>query len=441
MRVVDRTRWEIGFHCPRSRFLGFHLPVPGHAGGIVSRKVPIPLASGLTLHRVIELFLSGLSPEEACKRAVEAFQAETTLDLEIPGDPLPEDAAAIRTWHKYVVAEQSALVSGLFWVWLRYFWPWFEQNFEVLLIESESTIILGCTCGLGDLPDRETHEKRGCNGVCLMVRPDVAALRKSDNTAVGWDWKSTGYLNRRWRYNWENNVQFALLQLGLERRLHREIDATYVLGLLKGARKRERTDTDTDEPTGEYRQESPLCYAYYRKGNPPFVEEDWKFSYFYKDPLNTRSKTGQSSIKGKGYTKVPTWVALGPEPPWITGRKVVEMLPEDQGRQLMEVLGPIPKPRHLVDSLIRQLVHAEQTVWSLVDQVAGQADPQTILQDPQLDLLVPQSWNCERYGRPCQFLRVCRRLPGWQSPAVLMAEHYQPRVPHHDTELALVEAE
>jgi hypothetical protein len=118
-------------------------------------------------------------------------------------------------------------------------------------------------------------------------------------------------------------------------------------------------------------------------------------------------------------------------------------LPTSVLDKVVFVLGPLNRQDAQLLSLRRSFDAEEErwqeTLWKLyeVQQQPGHTWETDAFQQA-LDRLVPRSWNCRPYGREhqCEFVPLCFRHAGWQSPASI---NFIPRRPHHlpETEQAV----
>lgn len=336
---------------------------------------------------------------------------------------------------QYVIKEQSALIEGLVWGYLKTRLAWLLENYIIIVVEHEETFVMGCSCGLGDgVGEHTDHEARGCDGILMMSRPDVILQKREDQTLCNLDFKTVGMAGFNWIAQWTDNVQLALGTQGAERRLGQPIPWAQVHGLVKGIRKKSKKPEDLPRQyTGPKRQESLLCYGWYRQANPPFQTEDWKFDFFYVD-----SEGANRTLKGKGYEWVPVWDKIfSPDSDFRSIEYWVEALPQAKLEEMFLVVGPLPTPRHLLKHYIPGIVEDEREIldklWRLHDVRSEHGEPSEAF-TLALDRFFPQSRSeCYRYNSWCPMLKICNEEVGMDDP--VGSGQYELRRPNHLLEL------
>ena len=465
--IEDRSRllahWT---RCSRLRYLEFHSGP--HGFGMRLQPQSLPLATGIHVHlgladimrRFQKEGLKGVGPgtpaqpqldswelragwrediSKASGRYRQAVERRGFLEL-VQAD----EGAEYPTQH--VLGEQCALVEGLLWAFIRVVLPAILEDFTIVAIEEETELVVGCTCGLGEVNGHDLHAARGCQGVVVPTRADILLRRKVDGALMNWDYKTSSDINSRdWKQQWQDNPQLALNSLGAERQHGEHIDFCYILGLDKGHRARTKAEHDLGrEKTGPKRQESIFCYAWFRPGNPPFQDPEWTTSWTYVD-----AQGKNRTLQGKGFTTRSVWdagVDAFPQKPsdWSVMEYWVHWLPEEELRKLFVMHGPIQTPRHLLPNLLRA-IHAEGWRWAerlyklyklRQELEAGHPNMPWVEVHPGmeelLDELAPQSWDCYRWKKWCQFDSVCKKRLGWEDP---LGGKYEIRRPHHAIEL------
>lgn len=459
--IEDRSRLLAGWtRCARLRYLEFHSGP--HGFGMRLKPQSMPLATGIHVHLGLADILrrvssSGLPLDaselragwredisQAAARYAKAVKARGFLELA----QAPEGTEYTP---EYVLGEQCALVEGLLWGFVRVVLPTLLDEFDIIAIEEEAELVAGCTCGLGEVNGHDLHVARKCEGVVVPTRADILLRRKIDGALMNWDFKTSSDIqSKEWLQQWEDNPQLALNSLGAERQHGEPIDFCYILGLDKGYRARTKGPEDTGRrKTGPKRQESVLCYAWHRPGNPPFFDPAWATSWNYVDEQG-KNRT----LQGKGYTSRSVWDAPpdafpGKPADWSVMEYWTYWLPEEELRPLYIMHGPLQTPRHLLPALLRA-IHAEGWRWGeklyrlykLRQEIeAGhpgipwaEAHPEL---EEALDELAPQSWDCYRWKKWCQFVWVCKKRLGWENPLGVGqgGERFEIRRPHHAIEL------
>lgn len=439
MWLVDRSRYKLGAgRCKAARYFAYHWGPTGY--GITVRAESLPLATGLHVHVGLERFcgllktadrLPTLDETRGIIREVREEYEQKVTERGFRGvlqGPHTDET----------IQEQSVLISGLLWALRLRFLPWLHQAYRVLSVETERVHLLTCSCGAGPLPFEE-HNRRGCQGMGLMLRTDLLALkRQGASTCAYFECKTTGWESDAWAEQWEGDPQLGLGTLDVPQLHGAEVTELYIVGLNKGRRVR-----DKGEEQGRKKQQSSLCYGYCRPGNPPLAADDWLPSYEWineagetKRAPRTHRRRGVWELKDSDW---PTWVAykggdpgLAPEEMWL------RTLPESVMEKVCFLLGPMDKNDQQVQSLRRSIVGEEeswqQILWQLYEaQVGGMTWASEEFQ-ALVDRLVPRSWNCRPFGREyqCEFWKICHREVGWDDP---LANGYQPRLPHHQPEM------
>lgn len=422
LHYTDRSRYIRGLkHCARARWLAY-----SYKGiGLRPRAEALPLATGTAVHWPITQALQWMADYE------EVPSRERMRVWIAAGALIYRGKVAARGFDEgtseeagFIAGEQGSLIEGLAWVAWRVLLPWLHQEFRILAVEQEETVVVGCTCGLGDgVGEPGDHEKRtdlspntltfGCSGVVMLSRPDFLLQRRSDGAIGVADLKSSAYAPRD-AHGEEHIVQMAFGTLGAERRLGKAVTHYYVVNLLKG--KREVPYANKGESGALKQQISPLCYGWWRAGDPPFDKEEWKWEY----------------TREKGYSKIPLWLSpalkkLADEAGMTAAEFwVMEMLPQEAVDGLVAVSPPFQRPDNLMKALVEEVV-AEEREWAWkTGEIEG-------LEDPQLNALVRRSWDCHNfYGRSCEFVGICSQGSGWERPELL--GRFVAREKHHKPE-------
>ena len=271
-----------------------------------------------------------------------------------------------------------------------------------------------------------------------MLRNDVLALRRGGTTLAYFEIKTTGWESDAWAEQWESDPQLGIGTLDVERVYGAEVAELYIVGLNKGARRREK-----DDPQGRRKQLSALCYGYRRPGNPPLVSDDWLPGYEWvnehgevKRASRAHRRTGIWEIAHSDWT---TWIAYHQQDPALSVEEFwVRMLPPSVLDRVCFVLGPMNRQDHQIASVRTAMLGEEerwqQMLWALYEaqQAHAWASPEF---QALLDRVNPQSWQCRPFGKDhqCEFYGICHKEEGWQDP--IDSGRYQPRRPHHVTEL------
>lgn len=436
--LTDRSRYKLGTaRCGAARYLGYHFGPTGY--GITRKAESVPLIAGISVHDGVEQFATillehdTLTDEATTRRIVSSVQAKYLAKVEergyrgVLGGPHTEET----------IKEQCSLISGLLWSVRLKFLPWLHANFRVRLVEKERPHILTCTCGAGPM-DFPQHVARGCEGIVLQLRNDLLAERRTGGgTLAYFEVKTTGWDSDTWSEQWETDPQLSLGTLDIPEQYQREVTELYIVGLRKGARRRDRYD-----PDGRKRQSSALCYGYCRPGNPPVATDDWLPAWEWLDE-HGQLKRASKAHKRRGVWEIaesdwPVYHAYRTQTPELLPDEYwVRMLPNSILDKVCFLLGPMNRQdaqlQNIRQSMIGEETEWQRILWELyeVQQQHGWSTPE--FQDA-FARLVPKSWDCRRFGLEyeCEFARLCHRRPGWEDP--LASNFYVPRMPHHTFE-------
>lgn len=424
LKLIDRSRRETGLStCARKRWLGNSF-LNGY--GIRPRVIAMPLATGATIHEGFDPILKfAMAHNRPCtsqeiielteqsgvwQRFIEKGQKKL-IDLGVDDPSL----------YVQSVNEQLALGRGLVYAWSTQMLPWVMSQQRIIQVEHEEVAMVGCTCGLGDqFGTAEQHDQRGCAGFGYQCRGDFFTMPVSADSIVYHDFKSTGWLNEAWREGWRYKIQVAASGIAAERRIGKPVTHVVIHGLYKGKRQREYNTLTGKYDVGPWKQNSDLTYVHYKAANPPMWEDVWSFS----------KPTGKGARTDWG--KRASW-----EYPGGTWKFLQDMPPEILGAQCL-VAGPFEVNRHLLNNYLESLVPDERRWQSIEQQLydclvkdAG-GDWSTQKFQSKLNELVPQSWDCYKFSKPCEMIPICFKYAGWQDP---MTAGFQLRRPHHEPEL------
>jgi hypothetical protein len=444
--LSDRSRYKLGTgRCARARYLGYHFGPTGY--GITTKRESLPLATGKSAHAGVEAFMAILQQAdrlptlEETRAIIATVRGAYVANVEargfrgILGGPTTEET----------IAEQSALISGLLWALRLKFLPWFHEQYRVIACEQERLHFLDCACGAHPLQPAD-HIARGCTGRALMIRTDILAQRRTATTLAYFEMKTTGWESDAWAEQWETDPQLGLGTLDAEAIWGAEVAELYIVGLGKGARRRDKAEG----PDGRKKQTSSLCYGYCRPANPPLATDDWlpAYEWITEDGETKRASRAhrRRGVWTLGESDWSVWRAYAAQDPAMTPEEFwVRFLPPSVLDKVCFLLGPMNRQDSQLASVRRSMVAEEQrwqnTLWELYDAQQATAErPAVGWADPRfqalLDQLIPCSWQCRPFGKEhqCEFVTICHRHEGWQDP--LGSERYQPRLPHHQPELA-----
>ena len=388
--LVDRSRYEAGFRCPRLRYLNYH--AGSHGKGYQPKEGKLPLLRGIWVHeglaKVCEVLQQDGEVDDSVIRmaasyAVTGYKKEA-LERGVLTDISPEH-------FDFTVKEQLLLVEGLIWAWSISMLPLFKDELEVVSVEQEEHFDLP----IGDLKLR------------FMSKPDLYVRSKTGifkgQIGIG-DWKTKeSKVNEWWISQWRDSIQMATGTVAGERRLGEPVSHYYLLGLQVGGR--DRFSRRGHDGTPQERQYSHLCYARVHPPNPPM------------------STTTRLDFSGYWYDKQPLWEQDFPEKPveMSVGEWVVKKMPKKILDEVFVYAGPYERQDRMIEHLKQEIQGNEESWINKMHDLyeAGGTEE-------ALNRLFPRSYNCH-YGRyVCGFYGPCRRNSGW--------EDFSPRVPHHDPE-------
>lgn len=424
LKLIDRSRREKGLQkCARERWLGTSF-LNGY--GIRKRVEALPLATGRVIHEAFEPVLKWAmannvapNPQQIIDLTEKAGvwqkfwqQGEKKLiDLGVD-DP--------RQYHTSM-NEQLAIGRGLVYAWSTQMLPWVMGQQRIIQVEHEEVAVVGCTCGLGDsFGSAEEHDARGCAGFGYQCRGDFFTMPISMDSIVYHDFKSTGWLNDGWREGWRYKIQVAASGIAAERRLGKPVTHVVIHGLYKGKRQRDYNPATRKYDLGPFKQNSDLTYMHYKAANAPMWDEQWSFD----------APTGKGARTD--WEKRGTWEYPGGT--W----KFLQDAPQLMLQAQCLIAGPFEVNRHLLNNYLESLVPDERR-WQSVEQQLYDVlvkdcggDWTTKRFQSKLNELVPQSWDCYKFGKPCDMIPVCHLHAGWEDP---LSAGFQLRRPHHEPEL------
>jgi hypothetical protein len=440
--LTDRSRLYTGLgRCPRERYLKNHFGPTGY--GIVRKAESLPLATGKYTHLAFEGIVQYLQQHdrypsvEIIRASIAGACAEYRKAIEERGY-----AGLLKSERSdLVVTEQIALLTGLVWAACRTILPWLHREFRVLQCELESIYVLDCTCGLTSANlDAHAHSERGCLGVAQMLKQDIILEHRSRGVLAYMEIKTTGWAADSWAPQWETRPQLAIGTFGIPERYGKDVSETYILGLYKGRRAK------IVDASGEwYRQESPCCLGYCRPGNPPLATDDWLPAFEWTDDTTGEVKKAGRAWQKRGIWELegsdwPTWLASKAADPSLTPSEFwAAYLPQSVVAKQVFLVGPMRVHEGQVADL-KQQIPAEEHRWQEILWKLYEVGQEYAWDSPEfqnvLNRLVPQSFECRRYGlnAQCEFTNLCFKTDEqWRDP--LAGGKFVPRRPHHQPEM------
>ena len=363
LRVYDRSRVVTDWKCPRMRYLQYELG----GKGVVKSVTSLELLMGQILHDGFAAIAAGVDIEGI---ATAAFtQLYESLHNQMDYDPEGDNYAK----------EQATLVEGILRGFYKYQWPKLISRFpKVVMIEEE----------LGHAHD----------GLYFMAKPDLVLTNEAGEICY-LEYKSTSTMTDEWVNSWDTAIQVHSTCKAIENKLGERVDMVIVQGLYKGF-----------ESYGK--QSSPFCYGYFRKGSPPFSQDQWLYEY------------------KAGFKRFPIWEREGGLKQWID-----EMPDEVLGHQFPQT-PPIFVNDDMIERFFYQRGMRENEIKLAMQMIeASEEIGDEVGKRNIIDVAFPQRFDqCKpAYGRqkPCPYRMICFG-PKELNPL----EHgFEWRTPHHQPEL------
>lgn len=360
--LYDRSRVLKDWFCPRARYWQYEF-----AGrGVVSDKLAHELLLGLALHDgLAEIALQWREAGEVDVSAIARACAQKVFDAIIAATP-----AETPDFDRFA-KEQSTLVQGLLLGFYRHVWPsMMPTGSKIIQVEKEGLYPHG-------------------DGLGFMHKADLVIEDPSGEWWY-WEYKSTSSNDTEWVNSWQTAVQLHSTVKGIEVELNHPVTGVIVQGLYKGY-----------ESYGK--QNSPMCYAYVRPGQPPFVKESIRYDY------------------SQGYKRSPVWELAGGIEKWVA-EMPAEIL-QDQFPQTP----PIFIKDSLVDAFFRQRAVREHEIRNARSLEAANEVNYFDETFPQRFDQCRPPWG--RGKRRCEYLKLC-----FGPPVDPLQAGYTWRVPHHEPE-------
>lgn len=205
------------------------------------------------------------------------------------------------------------------------------------------------------------------------------------------------------------------------------VEGVLYLYAIKGQRK-------MDEYLGHRVQDTPLAYAWMRRGpTPEDTEWSWKYSWQTED-INEKTGKPVTTKLGKGWRKVPVWQEYqGGVKQWIEDLANQRIAP----RHLNALDGafpqslPVSRRADEIESWRRQVVAQETRTREAVKEVGVFIGTKT--DHERIDELFPQhTHSCFRFNSKCEFFECCHNPAVKADP--MASGLYSIRVPNHPME-------
>ncbi len=426
---TDRSRQELGLQvCERARYWRYH-SVNGY--GIDHVKEKIHLLTGIAVHEILAFILTVVktfSPTQAeslvpslqdvrsvsrghIRNYVQEVIRRYEQDVRANGFYGIEDELT----QELMLKEQLYTIAGLVWGWVKVMLPVVLRDFEIVEVEREEGLVLGCTCGKGKA-DWTEHKAEACFGVLQQSRPDIVLRHRASGALGIHDFKTAKRYDPRSVDRYRDSPQMAVGTAGVERRLGQPITHYYVHFLVKGEARGGYVKA-TKDFSGPMQLQNSFCYVDYTPPQPPMVKE-------------------QIGTVGTWYTKTPVWLidfAATGKPEGISNVEwLVERLPLPELAKLFVLQGPYERQGFMITSYLRQVEHDEQRwsakLWAVYEgQKAGRPIEEC------LDENIPASWDCYAYNERCVYYRICTKDEVFAAEP-MASGFFRLRVPHHEAE-------
>jgi hypothetical protein len=364
LRLYDRSRVTTDWGCPRKRFYNYEFAGKG--------IVPPGLALELFLGTVIHDAFAAL----ATSHLVNAGHIDIDLIVDVAKKAIfttfPNDTPE----EGYFALEQAALIEGILRGFHLHVWPSLIERYPTILFIEEEMLY--------------THNNLG-----FMAKPDLV-LTNDEGEVVYVEYKSTSSKKEGWVNSWSTAVQLHSTIRAVEASKGVKVSNVIIQGLYKGY-----------ESYGK--QSSPFCYAYMKKGQPPFSAD--VISYEYR----------------AGLKRYPTWELEGGTKKWI------EEMPSNVLADQFPQTPPIMIKDDLVNSFFAQRTMREHEIKLALDML----DAAALANDEEgmnsiMDTAFPQRFDqcIPGWGKPCGYRQLCHG--GVDDP---FSAGFSWREPHHTPEV------
>lgn len=361
--LYDRSRVVQDWKCPRSRYWGYEF----NGRGVRKAATSLELFTGITVHDCLAAIATqqlegGVDIDTIASVAFSAMKKQL---LEASEGEVGADEFA---------NEQATLTEGMLRGFYRHVWPRLLAEYPVI-----------------KFIEKEVEYKHPNTNLVFMSKPDLI-LENEQGDWVYIEYKTTSSKKTDWVNSWETAVQLHSSIKAVEQSLGQAPQAVKIVGMYKGYH-------------SYGKQSSPFCYAYMRKGTPPFSED--LVAYEYR----------------AGLKRYPTWELEGGVKKWV------EDMPESVLADQFPLTPDIFINEDLVERFFIQRANRESEIAELMEQV--NTDPQSNWEEC-IDRVFPQRFDqCVPYfGRACEFKKLCHGR--CDDP---LKEGYELRVPHHEAEL------
>lgn len=470
----DRSRLLTYQHCPRERFLEYHLL----GTGVRRNRIAIPLMTGIVVHtgrahllnQIVALGPDCVRPDlkvdvdAAVQAALDEYRAELKvrgLDVE-----LGEDAQA-------VVDEQMALTEGLLRAYAKAGLPRLLEQYRVLEVEREDVWPAFTTAHVTEGPSElrlsvfAPVDFQSRADALLQERQTGDLYIDSLKTAAQYDHRKdeenrhdvqglseAAVVERRLRHDWEAAKQIENIGAAIAteiapycdwlRKLEAEprIMGIQMTFLVKGIRRQAYDGAP-------YQTSSPLLRGYYREG---ITEREfaWKAETPCPGPGHVlkQGKKGPILCEGKKFHKLGVdWTPfdtyrgegldiVGGVSGWVDMLASGTVQPDAGDPFDYIIQSPLPyfrQDRDMAD-WIEQAQSLEARVNAEVVELERIRVEEPSRLRSALNVLVPQNRRSCDYPSKCQFQEICFGDDSMLTNP-LSSGLYQERIPHHTPEL------
>lgn len=389
MITTSRSAVAAYLTCPRKRYLAYEAENGTDVRGWETRKLALPLATGIYTHEAVEGLLLGMTPQEAAAKATTSYRAEA----ESRGMDVEQGAV-----EGAVIEEQSAYIEAVTHAFARVRLPFWQREYDLVECEQEDRVPLS-------------------DDVTLAVRADAIVRRKADGRMFVVNFKTVGSADERWMRQWEVDMQLMTELLAAERRHGGEFGGVIIEGIVKGPRV--KVDANLSEVRDSGKEvagvitRNKLLYGYKREADPPLK------------PLEYSCE----SQRAKGWHKVATWRETFPQAGSMSPLEYwVNWLPLEVVEEQFISVPPIARDAQRIAACTRQIVAIENWVGAAAKSMA--ANPS--FNAEQLDSYFPQNTHACVYPGKCQMFDAC--WTGNVQADMAGSGLYVPRKDHHAIE-------
>jgi hypothetical protein len=351
LHFYSRTAVTTDWKCPRQRFWNYQY----QGRGLSSTDTALELFLGIHLHDGLAALASGtLTLDQICKNAYD--------DILNGLRPDPTSASSEDPQREEFANEQATLITGLLYGFGLHVWPRLQAEYPTIVaIEKEFLL---------------RHDAPG-GPIGFMAKPDLL-LRNKDGALVYFEYKSTSSNKEQWALSWNTAIQLHSAAKVVSENLGEPVDHVVVQGLYKGYVDRYG------------RQSSPICYAYYRQGVPPFSKDSWTYEWT------------------RGYERYPTWRRPADHPA-LAIKAHIQGMPSNMLAEQFPVVPPIVPSEAMVQSFFKQRAIRESKIRDATLLIKMQPS----LEDPKaqaiLDEVFPQTFEAcsPSFGKGCNYRVLC----------------------------------